>query len=508
MTKMKRELEQISTEFLKQKSISSLHKESGTIGLNNRWVALTIMLIGPFLGIIDSFIANIGIPSIQVSLGASFSEIEFVIAGYGLTYTVCVVTGGRLGDIFGRKLTFISGMAGFTLTSLLCGLAPTAGWLIFWRLLQGCAAAVMFPQALSFIQVNFTGSSKRLAFSFYGAMMGFGAIVGQLLGGFLIHANLLGLEWRPIFLINLPIGLATMIAATFILQESRAENAPKLDLGGVGILTVGLGLFSYPFTEGQEHGWPMWAWVCLAASLPVLWAFYLYERRLSDKNLSPLIDPRLFKDRGFAVGLVIMCIYFAGHTSMLLVLSLYLQFSLGLDPMDAGFSFVPLSGAFLIGSTFSGKLQGYLGRGSLHLGVVVLAIGIASLALQAKAVPDHLTFSFLATCFLYGIGRGIVTSPLYNTVLGNIPTRDAGAASGAASTMQSLAGSIGVAVIGAVVFSVIPKQGATPTDYAHGFVVSSAVNMGMLLIAGLLIFFIPKSQSRDLPAGDHVIAEG
>ena len=475
--------------------------------MNNRWVTLTIMLIGPFLGIIDSFIANIGIPSIQVSLGASFSEIEFVIAGYGLTYTVCVVTGGRLGDIFGRKLTFISGIAGFTLTSLLCGLASTAGWLIFWRLLQGCAAAVMFPQALSFIHVNFTGSSKRLAFSFYGAMMGFGAIVGQLLGGFLIHANLFGLEWRSIFLINLPIGLATMITAVLILQESRAENAPTLDLGGVGILTVGLGLLSYPFMEGQEHGWPMWAWGCLAASLPVLLAFYLYEQRLSDKNLSPLIDPRLFKDRGFAVGLVITCIYFAGHTSMLLILSLYLQFSLGLDPMYAGFSFVPLSVAFLIGSTFSGKLQGYLGRGSLHLGVVVLAIGIASLALQAKAVPDHLTFSFLATCFLYGIGRGIVTSPLYNTVLGNIPTRDAGAASGAASTMQSLAGSIGVAVIGAVVFSVIPKQGATPTDYAHGFVVSSAVNMAMLLIAGLLIFFIPKSRSRDLPAGDHVIAE-
>jgi len=366
---------------------------------------------------------------------------------------------------------------------------------------------VISPQALSFIQVNFTGSSKRLAFSFYGAMMGFGAIVGQLLGGFLIHANLFGLEWRSIFLINLPIGLATMITAALILQESRAENAPKLDLGDVGILTVGLGLFSYPFMEGQEHDWPMWAWGCLAASLPVLLAFYLYEQRLSDKNPSPLIDPRLFKDRGFAVGLVITCIYFAGHTSILLILSFYLQFSLGLDPMYAGFSFVPLSVAFLIGSTFSGKLQGYLGRDSLHLGVVVLAIGIASLALQAKAVPDHLTFSFLATCFLYGIGRGIVTSPLYNTVLGNIPTRDAGAASGAASTMQSLASSIGVAVIGAVVSSVIPKQGATPTDYAHGFVVSSAVNMGMLLIAGLLIFFIPKSRSRDLPAGDHVIAE-
>ena len=498
--------EQISTESFKQESTSLL--QPGLTGLNNRWISLIIMLIGPFLGMLDFFIANIGIPSIRVSLGASFSEIELVIAGYGLTYAVCLMTGGRLGDIFGRKLTFISGMASFTLTSLLCGLAPTAGWLIFWRLLQGCAAAVMFPQALSFIQVNFTGSSKRLAFSFYGVATGFGSIVGQLLGGFLIHANLFGLEWRPIFLINLSIGLATIIAAALILQESRAENAPKLDLGGVGILAIGLGLFSYPFMEGQERSWPMWTWVCLAASLLVLWAFYLYERRLSDKNLSPLIDPRLFKDRGFVVGLVITCIYFAGHTSMLLVLSLYLQFSLGLDPMHAAFSFVPLSVAFLIGSTFSGKLQGYLGRGSLHLGVIVLAIGITSLALQAKVAPDHLTFNFLATCFLYGIGRGIVTSPLYNTVLGNIPVSDAGVASGMVSTMQQLASSVGVAVIGAVIFSVIPKHGATPTDYAHGFVVSLAVNMGMLLIAGLLIFFIPKSRGRDLPAGAPVMTEG
>jgi predicted MFS family arabinose efflux permease len=193
---------------------------------------------------------------------------------------------------------------------------------------------------------------------------------------------------------------------------------------------------------------------------------------------------------------------------MLLVLSLYLQFSLGLDPMHAGFSLVPFSAAFLLGSSFSGKLQGYLGRGSLHLGIVVLAIGLSSLAFQASAVPAHLSIGFVASCFVYGIGRGLVTSPLYNTVLGNIPARDAGAAAGVTSTMPQLANSVGVALIGAVVFAVIPKHGATPADYAHGFVISSAVNMGMLLIAGFLIFFIPKSRGRDLPSGDPGLAEG
>jgi EmrB/QacA subfamily drug resistance transporter len=474
----------------------------------NKWIALAVILIGPFLGVIDFFIANIGIPSIRTSLGASFSEIELVIAGYGLTYAVCLITGGRLGDIYGRKATFILGMAGFTLTSACCGLAPTAGWLIFWRLVQGCAAAAMFPQALSFIHVNFSGSSKRVAFSLYGTMIGFGSIVGQLLGGFLIHANLFQLGWRPIFLINLPIGIVTIVSASFMLRESRADAAPKLDLGGVGILTVGLALFSYPFMEAQEQGWPLWAWISLLASFPVLWAFCMFERRQSAKNHSPLIEPRLFRDKGFVVGLIVTCIYFAGHTSMILVLSLYLQFSLGLNPMYAGFALASFSFAFLLGSALSGKINGHFGRGSLHLGAAVLAIGIGALAMQAGPVPGHLTPGFVLACFVYGIGRGIVTSPLYNTVLSGIPHRDAGAASGVASTMPQLANSVGIALIGAVVFGMIPKHGATPADYAHGFVVSSLINLAMLCVAAGLIFLIPKSRGRDLPASAPSAVEG
>ena len=474
----------------------------------NKWIALGVMLIGPFLGVIDFFIANIGVPSIRTSLGASFSEIELVIAGYGLTYAVCLITGGRLGDIYGRKVTFIVGMAGFTLTSALCGLAPTAGWLIFWRLVQGSAAAVMFPQALSFIQVNFTGSSKRVAFSLYGSMIGFGSIVGQLLGGLIIHANLFQLGWRPIFLINLPIGILTIVSASFVLKESRAPAAPRLDLAGVGILTIGLALFSYPFMEGQERGWPLWAWVSLLASFPVLWAFWLFECRQSARNRAPLIEPRLFRDKGFVVGLVVTCIYFAGHSSMILVLSLYLQYSLGLNPMYAGFALVPFSFAFLLGSSVSGKINGYLGRRSLHLGVVVLVIGIVALALLAAPAPGHLTPSFVLACFIYGLGRGIVTSPLYNTVLSGIPHKDAGAASGVTSTMPQLANSVGIALIGAVVFGMIPKNGATPVDYAHGFVTSSLINLVMLGVAAALIFMIPKNRGRDLPTGKLALAEG
>lgn len=472
----------------------------------NKWISLLVLLVGPFLGVIDFFIANIGIPSIKSSLHAGFSEAELIIAGYGLTYAVCLITGGRLGDIFGRKKVFILGMAGFTATSAFCGWAGDAGTLVFARLLQGCAAAVMFPQALSFIQVNFAGSAKRLAFSIYGAMIGFGSIVGQIVGGFLIQADLFHLGWRPIFLINLPLGLITILAASFVLGESKAKNAPGVDVTGTVLLTIGLFLFSLPFMEGTDAGWPPWAWGALAASVPFFFAFYRFECRHSMGGGSPLVEPRLFQDRGFMVGILVTCIYFAGHTSMILVLSLFLQLSLHLDPFHAGLSLAPFSFGFLVGSSFSGKLNGRFGRNSLHLGAGILAIALVCMAIQANGSPGDASLLFVLTCFIYGVGRGLVTAPLYNTVLSGVPARDAGSAAGVASMAQQVANSVGIAVIGAVVFSVIPSR-ATAADYAHGFVISSVINLILLAVASLLLLLVPKSRGRDVVTADTAMAE-
>jgi MFS family permease len=349
----------------------------------NKWLSLGIILVGPFLGVIDFFIANIGAATIQDSLHTGYGQIELIIAGYGLTYAVCLITGGRLGDIYGRKKTFILGMAGFTLTSALCGWASSAGMLILCRLIQGCTAAVMFPQALSFIQVNFSGNAKRMAFSAFGAMIGFGSILGQIAGGFLIQANLFNLGWRPIFLINLPIGIATICAALLILKEHKVEHPARLDPTGVLLLTIALFLFSVPFMEGADGGWPSWAGISLMASIPIFWFFYRFEQRLSAKGGTPLVDPRLFRDRGFVAGIVVTWIYFAGHTSMLLILCLFLQRSLDLDPLHAGLALAPFSFGFLIGSSFSGKLNGALGRNSLHLGAMILAISLLGLISEA-----------------------------------------------------------------------------------------------------------------------------
>lgn len=459
-------------------------------------MGLWIILVGPFLGTIDFFIANLGVPVIRRELHATFSQVELIIAGYGLSYAVCLITGGRLGDIFGRRRTFLLGMAGFTLTSALCGFAPNAYVLVAWRMLQGCSAAMMFPQALSYIHVTFSGARKRLAFSLYGAMIGFGSITGQILGGLLIQANLWGLSWRPIFLINLPLGFITIVAAKALLTESKADDAPAPDPIGMLIVTLGLALFSLPFLEGREAGWPWWAWACLLASIPILALFFRFEKYEAGRGRTPLLQPRLFRDRGFVVGMAVTCIYFSGHTSMLLVLSLYLQLSLGLTPMYAGLALVPFSFGFLMGSAVSGKINGLLGRNALHLGALVLAASLIALLLEVRAAPGHETFVFAFTCFCYGIGRGLVTAPLYNTVLSGVPAADAGAASGLASTMQQVANSIGIALIGAVVFSVMPKQPG-PADYAHGFLVSTLINLGMLAIASLLIFRIPKGRGKD-----------
>jgi EmrB/QacA subfamily drug resistance transporter len=472
----------------------------------NKWISLLVLLVGPFLGVIDFFIANIGIPSIKSSLHAGFSEAELIIAGYGLTYAVCLITGGRLGDIFGRKRVFLFGMAGFTATSAFCGWAGNADMLVFGRLLQGCTAAVMFPQALSFIQINFSGSAKRLAFSIYGAMIGFGSIVGQIVGGFLIEANLFNLGWRPIFLINLPLGIITILIGSLVLGESKAKNAPGVDLVGTVLLTIGLFLFSLPFMEGTDAGWPPWAWGALAASIPFILGFYRFECRYSSHGGSPLVEPRLLQDRGFMVGILVTCIYFAGHTSMLLVLSLFLQLSLSLDPFHAGLLLAPFSFGFLLGSSFSGKLNGLFGRTSLHLGAGILAVSLVGMSIQAGASHGHASLPFVVICFVYGIGRGLVTAPLYNTVLSGVPARDAGSAAGVASMAQQVANSVGIAVIGAIVFSVIPTD-ASAADYAHGFVISSLINLALLGAASFLLLLVPKSRGRDVPRVEAVMAE-
>lgn len=243
------------------------------------WVVLSIVLIGTFMAILDAFIVNVALPTIQRTIGASAPDLELVLASYTLLYAVFLITGGRLGDIFGRKRLFLLGMVIFTISSALCGLSPTPDYLILSRAAQGFGAAMMFPQILSIIQVTFPPQPRIVALGIFATVIGFAAVFGQLLGGLLIQLDLAGLSWRPIFLVNVPIGIVGLIAGGHILRESKSTPPPTLDLGGVGLITLTLASFVVPLVEGPSLGWPIWMAALLVLSAPFLVLFVLYERR-------------------------------------------------------------------------------------------------------------------------------------------------------------------------------------------------------------------------------------
>lgn len=283
------------------------------------WAGLMVMLTGAFMTIMDVMIVNVAIPSIRRDLGASFAEAELVVAGYSLAYAVALITGGRLGDIFGRRRMFLIGLMGFTVTSAACGLAPTPEGLIVARLLQGLAAAILFPQVFSLIRVTFAEARQRTtAFAVMGAVLGLAGIAGQLLGGVLVEADLWGLAWRPVFLVNIPVGLAAFIAAPRLIQESRSPEARHLDLAGVGLSAAGLGLLLYPLIEGREAGWPAWSIAMLLLSVPVLACFAIHQHRRSLRQASPLLETGLFRDRAFAIGMLLVLAFYSSLNAFFL----------------------------------------------------------------------------------------------------------------------------------------------------------------------------------------------
>ncbi|KGM30594.1 MFS transporter, partial [Inquilinus limosus] len=242
------------------------------------WLGLAVMLAGPFMTVMDVMIVNVAIPSIRLGLGASYAEAELVVAGYSLAYAVALITGGRLGDLQGRRRMFVAGLIGFALTSALCGVATTAQTLLLARLLQGVAAALLFPQVFSLIRVTFPDPQDcARAFAALGVVLGLAAVAGQVLGGILVAADLWGLGWRPIFLLNIPIGLLAAIAAPRLIPADQVAPGQRLDLAGVALSALGLGLLLYPLIEGREAGWPAWSLAMLAAAVPVLAAFAWHQ---------------------------------------------------------------------------------------------------------------------------------------------------------------------------------------------------------------------------------------
>jgi EmrB/QacA subfamily drug resistance transporter len=435
--------------------------------LSHQWAALAVVLTGTFMVVLDFFIVNVAMPAMQSDLHAGTGAIEWVVAGYGLTFATFLITAGRLGDQLGRRRMFSLGLALFTLASAACGLAPSPAVLVVARLVQGLAAALLSPQVLSIIGVVYSGPDRVRAISIYGIVLGLAAVGGQLIGGVLVQADVGGLGWRTCFLINVPIGLVGLAVAARAVPESRVEGANRLDLVGTALITLGLVDVVLPLVEGRQHGWPAWTWLCLGAAPITLALFAVHQRRLSRRGGAPLLDPALFRERAFSAGLVTQLVFFSSMASYFLVLALYLQQGRGLDALQAGLVFTILAAAYLVASAYAPGLTPRLGRRLPAIGGLVLAVGHGLLALSVADIGVGGSVALLVPgMLLEGAGMGLVITPLTSTVLGSLEPQNAGAAAGALSTMQQVGNALGVAVTGVIFF------GALDGGFGHAFEVS------------------------------------
>lgn len=454
------------------------------------WRGLAVLLLAGFVTIFDLFVVNVAIPAMQAGLAASFAQIGFIVAGYELAFGVLLITGGRLGDRFGRRRLFVLGMAGFTLASLLCGLAPGANALIAARVLQGLAAALLFPQVYASIRVHFEGDAGRRAFGLLGMTLGLAALAGQVFGGWLVHADLFGLGWRNIFLINVPIGLCAIAAARHI-PESRAPERPALDGRGVLLVSAGLTCLLVPLIEGPAQGWPGWSIVALAASALLLAAFQRQQRHRQASGQWPLVDMRLLAERRFALGALLVLLVYSTSSSFFLCFALLLQSGLGLDPFAAGRIFAPCSLGFVLASLAAPRLVARWGQRAIGAGALAYALSIGLLIAQVHVAGAALDpMSLIPVLIAVGAGQGLIMTPLLNLVLGFVPAAQAGMASGVIATLQQIGAALGVAVVGMLFAAALAADAGTAGQaarYSAAFVAGMGCNFGAALLVCVLL---------------------
>jgi EmrB/QacA subfamily drug resistance transporter len=449
------------------------------------WAPLLVVLTGTFMTFLDFFIVNVALPSIQGRLHAGPAAIQLVVAGFGLALAVGMISGGRLGDLYGRRRMFTVGLALFTVTSAACGLAPTAGFLDVARVLQGGAAAMMTPQVLAILGTIYTGPRRAKAFAAYGMTMGIAGVGGQLIGGALIALNPAGAGWRSIFLINVPVGITALALVRRILPESRGERA-RVDLVGTALITAALTGIVLPLVEGRQQGWPAWTVLCLAAAPVLLAVFVAHQRARAAGGRAPLVRLALFRDRAFGVGTLTGIAFGAVPASFFFVLALYLQDGRGLSPLVSGVVFSAVGAGFFAAMLTAERMTRRMGRQILAVGAAVVAAGCLLAAWAARAGTALELAPGLVTV---GFGIGMVLVPLTATALARIAAEHAGAASGVLTTGQQVGGALGVAVIGVVFF------GAVGDGIAHAFAVSLVVLAVLTVATAALVQLLPRPGS-------------
>ncbi len=467
-----------------------------------RWAALFVILAAEVMDLLDALVTTIAGPTIRNEIGGSESMIQWLGAGYTLAMAIGLVTGGRLGDLYGRKRMFMIGAGGFVTASLLCAFAQSPDMLIASRVLQGLFGAVMLPQGLGMIKEMFPPKEMGGAFGAFGPVMGLSAVGGPILAGWLVTANYFDAGWRMIFLINVPLGLAAVIAGAKFLPRSHGSHATKLDLRSVVIMSLAAFLIIYPLVEGRDLGWPAWTFVSMAASIALFGFFGWYTKRVQRAGGDPLVTPSLFRKRAFTGGLLAGLAFFSGMMGFSLVFSLYLQIGLGYSPLKTGLASAPQAVGMIIGFIIaSAGLTVKLGRRLLHLGLIVMTAGVALFAVilhaagTAGVTPWHLSPALAIT----GFGMGLLMAPFFDIILAGVEPHETGSASGTLSAVQQLGGALGIAILGTVFFHIL-KIGPTGPDrhsVEHGMQWTLWILVAQLAITFGAAFLLPRKAREE-----------
>jgi EmrB/QacA subfamily drug resistance transporter len=462
---------------------------TSTLPLRSAWLVLVVVVIADIMDLIDSSVANLAGPSIRADLGGGQATVQWVLSAYTAAFAIGLVTSARLGDLLGRRRLFLLGMAGFTLASLACGLAPDVIFLIVARTLQGLLGSVMIPQGLALMKIVFPPEHLRKALTPVGPIMGVTTVAGPILAGWLLHLNLFGSQWRSIFLINVPIGIIALALGWRVLPRRGGEDpAARLDLTGVGLLTAASALLIVPLIQGREFGWPAWTYGMMSAAVILLALFVISERH----SQHPVITPSLFRKRSFVAGLLIVAGFYASLSAFVLVINLLLQQGMHWTPLRTGLTLIPWAlGTVVAVLLASGMLARKLGRARLHLGLSIAVIGLLALWCSIARWGADISFWKLTPALLLtGFGAGLVFVPLVDFIIGDATTGEVGSAVGVLNAAQQFAGAIGVAALGTVFFARVGQPSAG--SYFAAAELVFGITAGLYVLTLLLVGLLPK----------------
>lgn len=476
-----------------------------------RWLALAVLLIASFMNLIDVTIVNVAIPSMQQDLGANASQIEWVIAAYVLAFALGLLPFGRLGDIVGRTRMFLIGVGAFSAASAFCGLAPSIEWLIAARTVQGLAGAMMTPQVLAIATVTFPPEERGQSFSLFGLAAGLAAVAGPIVGGLLIGADLGGLDWRPIFLVNVPVGIVAVVLGWFIIPRPPGHPELRNDYAGIALFAAAMLALVYPLIEGRSVDWAPWTWELMGLAAVLLVLFVRWERRMARLGRPQLLSYGLITNGNFLLGAGITTIFASGIPGFFMVISIMLQVGFGFSPIESGLTNTPFSVGVLLVSLVAGRFGSAYLRTRVALAAGMLVVGIAWLHVIIARLGDSIDhWSFLPPLLLAGLGLGLGFSALFQTVLNGIPARDAGAAAGSLQAFQQVGGSIGVALVGQIFFASLGDVGTlfrTGPAAVHAAFASSAATatwyqiVSFALVIALVFLVRPRTpQPQRAPA--------